>query len=169
MILTGRLGHITGLYKQYRDKDYKAADAVLHQMGIDHLRDRRIQDLSGGERQRAIIARALATEPRNLILDEPTIYVDTPTESRFYEILDDLKKHMTILLVTHDIGVLSDHVTKVACLNQQLFTHDNSEITDDMLTSAYRCPVELIAHGLPHRVLKKHDRSDSEGGNSSND
>jgi zinc transport system ATP-binding protein len=125
-------------------------------MGITHLAGREIRDLSGGEQQRAIIARALAANPEILFLDEPTIYVDAPTQAGFYEILDDLARKMTIVLITHDIGVVVSHVTKVACLNRRLFTHDSREITQDMIDNTYGCPVDLIAHGLPHRVFRHH-------------
>jgi zinc transport system ATP-binding protein len=89
------------------------------------------------------------------------VYVDAPTEQQFYNILNSLKEKMAIVLVTHDIGVVSNHATKVACLNRRLYSHDSGEITEDMLTSAYQCPVELIAHGVPHRVLRTHEQGGS--------
>ena len=76
------------------------------------------------------------------------------------ETLDALRERMTIVLVTHDIGALSSHVTKVACLNRRLYTHNDAEITGDMIEAAYGCPVDLIAHGLPHRVLRTHEGGD---------
>ncbi|KAF5047118.1 hypothetical protein DSECCO2_463780 [anaerobic digester metagenome] len=86
--------------------------------------------------------------------------MDAPTETQFYEILDGLRGRMAIILVTHDIGVLPGHVTRVACLNRRLYTHDTDEITPDMIEAAYRCPVDLIAHGVPHRVLPEHSREE---------
>lgn len=160
MVLSGRLGHIGGLRRAYRDEDETAAHEALQIMGIGALADRNIANLSGGEQQRAIIARALVGRPDVLLLDEPTVYVDIPTENRFLDILDRLKDRMTIVLVTHDIGVISTHVTKVACLNRRLFTHGTNEITEDMLAGAYPCPVELVAHGIPHRVLRKHEEAE---------
>jgi zinc transport system ATP-binding protein len=157
MVLSGRLGHVSGMVKRYNDDDVRFARKALGTMGIDHLARRELQGLSGGEQQRAIIARALAGEPKILLLDEPTVYVDTPTETHFYDILDHLKETLTIVLVSHDIGVISTHVTKVGCLNRKLYTHDSAEITEDMLEGGYPCPVDLIAHGVPHRVFREHE------------
>jgi zinc transport system ATP-binding protein len=156
MVLLGRLSHIHRIPRRFGTGDQDAADHALEIMGITHLAGREIRDLSGGEQQRAIIARALAANPEILFLDEPTIYVDAPTQAGFYEILDDLARKMTIVLITHDIGVIVSHVTKVACLNRRLFTHDSREITQDMIDNTYGCPVDLIAHGLPHRVFRHH-------------
>jgi zinc transport system ATP-binding protein len=161
MVLSGRLGNKSRIFTRYTKEDLRITEEVLMTLGISDLSGREISALSGGERQRAIIARALVGEPRALLLDEPTVYVDAPTEQQFYSILNTLKEKMAIVLVTHDIGVVSDHATKVACLNRHLYTHDSGEITEDMLTSAYQCPVELIAHGVPHRVLRTHEQEES--------
>ncbi len=158
MVISGRMGHVHGIWKRYSDADRKRAEEIIGMTGLSGLENRQVRDLSGGEQQRAIIARALVGDPRILLLDEPTVYVDTPSATLFYEILDDLKKTMTIVLVSHDIGVISPHVTKIACLNHTMYAHDTNEITDDMLADAYHCPVDLIAHGVPHRVLRRHDR-----------
>lgn len=156
MVISGRLGNKNRVFTRFTKEDKAITEEVLQTLGISDLSGREISALSGGERQRAIIARALVSEPRALLLDEPTVYVDAPTEQQFYTILNSLKEKMAVVLVTHDIGVVSDHATKVGCLNRRLYTHDSGEITDDMLTSAYQCPVELIAHGVPHRVLRTH-------------
>jgi zinc transport system ATP-binding protein len=158
MVISGRLGNKNRIFTRYTKEDREITEDVLMTLGISELSGREISALSGGERQRAIIARALVSEPRALLLDEPTVYVDAPTEQQFYTILNSLKEKMAVVLVTHDIGVVSDHATKVGCLNRRLYTHDSGEITDDMLTSAYQCPVELIAHGVPHRVLRTHEQ-----------
>ncbi|WP_332449673.1 metal ABC transporter ATP-binding protein [Methanoculleus sp.] len=160
MVLSGRLGHITRRPRRYGEEDHARAEEALDTLQIGHLGDRQIRDLSGGEQQRVIIARALVGDPKVLLLDEPTVYVDAPTEAQFYGILDRLRDRMAIVLVTHDIGVLPEHVTRVACLNRRLYTHDTNEITPDMLEAAYHCPVDLIAHGVPHRVLSEHSRED---------
>jgi len=156
MVLSGRLGHINRIPRRYGAEDHARTEEALETMGIAGLADRQIRNLSGGEQQRAIIARALVGDPKVLLLDEPTVYVDAPTAAQFYHILDGLREQMAIVLVTHDIGVIPEHVTRVACLNRRLYTHDTNEITADMLEAAYHCPVDLIAHGVPHRVLSEH-------------
>ena len=150
------LGRKTGIFKTFNNADYGLADKALSTMGVAHLADRTIRNLSGGEQQRVVIARALVGDPKVLLLDEPTVFVDTPTETQFYDILGNLARSMTIVLVTHDIGVIISHVTKVACLNRRLYTHDSKELTEDMIQGAYKCPVDIIAHGHPHRVLRQH-------------
>ncbi|WP_292729651.1 metal ABC transporter ATP-binding protein [Methanoculleus sp.] len=160
MVLSGRLGHVTRRPRRYDAGDRDRTEEALETMHIADLADRQIRDLSGGEQQRAIIARALVGDPKVLLLDEPTVYVDAPTEAQFYEVLDRLRDRMAIVLVTHDIGVIPAHVTRVACLNRRLYTHDTNEITPDMLEAAYHCPVDLIAHGVPHRVFSEHSREE---------
>jgi zinc transport system ATP-binding protein len=156
MVLQSRLHHITGRFKRYREEDHQIAQHVLQQIGLADSGDAPISTLSGGQQQRAIIARALAGEPRLLILDEPTVYVDAPTEEQFFTLIEKLRAEMTVIIVTHDIGAISGKVNRIACLNHHLFTHGDAEITDDMLTAVYGCPVDLIAHGVPHRVLREH-------------
>jgi zinc transport system ATP-binding protein len=158
MVLSGRLGHHAGMINRYTPADREAARSALERTGILHLATREIRRLSGGEQQRVIIARALVGNPELLILDEALVYVDIPTEVHLFDLLSSLRKSMTILMVTHDIGTISSQVTRVACLNGKIYTHDTNEITEDMLTAAYHCPVDLIAHGIPHRVFRDHER-----------
>ena len=164
MVLSGRIGHIKGIRKRYSEEDIRIAEESIEILGIEGLSGRNLTELSGGEQQRAIIARALAGKPEMLLLDEPTVYVDTPTNRMFFKMLEELHEMMTILLVTHDIGVISSDIDYVACLNRKIYTHHTNQITPDMLDSAYKCPVDLIAHGIPHRVFQEHDGEDSCGG-----
>ncbi|MDD1672511.1 MAG: ABC transporter ATP-binding protein [Methanomicrobiales archaeon] len=156
MVLTGRLSHIPHPFRKFSATDKEKVDTALREMGIEDLADRPIGELSGGQQQRVIIARALVTDPRALLLDEPTSHVDPGMETEFYEILSRLQRDMAIVLVTHDLTAISTYVDKIACLNRKLFTHGTKEITGDMLAAVYQCPVDLIAHGLPHRVLRDH-------------
>lgn len=126
---------------------------ALNLVEMFDFKDRLISELSGGQKQRVLIARALVSNPKILLLDEPTASVDTKSGRTFYELLKDLNKEMTIVLVSHDIGVLSQYVNKIACLNKTLVYHDSKEISHEMLEQTYHCPVDLIAHGVPHRVL----------------
>ncbi len=102
--------------------DQAIVQDVLEQLKIADLRDTPIDELSGGQRQRAYIARALVNEPAMLILDEPTVGIDAPSENEFYQILGTLQKekNVTILFVTHDIDVVSSLSDHVLCLNRTL-------------------------------------------------
>jgi ABC-type Mn/Zn transport systems, ATPase component len=75
----------------------------------------------------------------------------------FYEILLKLNKRMAVVLVTHDIGAVSTYVKEIACLNKRLFYHGPKEEGLKNPEVLYNCPVDLIAHGVPHRVLKEHE------------
>jgi len=154
-VLMGRLHH-AGLFRRYGNEDRKAAKDALKTVGMLEYRDRQIGKLSGGQRQRVLVARALTTDPKLLLLDEPTASVDTAAQSEFYELLAELKHRLTIILVSHDLSAVSVHVEKIACLNHQLFYHNSKEIPPDELEAIYHCPVDMIAHGVPHRILREH-------------
>jgi zinc transport system ATP-binding protein len=133
-------------------QDEAAIDQALERVDMNQLRDRRIGELSGGQQQRVFIARAIVNGPDVLFLDEPTAGVDAETQSRFYEMLARLNqdKSLTIVLVTHDIGVVTKHVNKVACLNQRLFFHGSHE---DFCSSSL---VQELLHGEHHLVCHRH-------------
>ena len=156
VVLMGRIGHARRSWR-YSAQDRKMAREALERVGLSHLGKRHVGLPSGGQRQRVFIARALAAKPEILFMDEPTASVDKEFHSELYEFLRELNKTVTILVVSHDLSVLSSYVKSVACVNQRLFYHDTAELTAEMLDMAYHCPVELVAHGLPHRVLRNHE------------
>jgi zinc transport system ATP-binding protein len=155
--LMGRLGR-SRLGRRYSDEDRRVVRRVLEGVGMWELRSRPIGQLSGGQRQRVLIARALATEPEILFLDEPAAGVDTGFQIDLYDFLKRLNEKVTIVVVTHDIGVVSSHMKSIACVNRHFVFHEGGQISQQMLDMAYPCPVDLIAHGLPHRVLHTHER-----------
>ncbi len=106
-----------------------AVSSALGLVGMESFAREPVGDLSGGQQQRVFIARALATKPEVLVLDEPTTGVDAETRARFYDMLGRLnaERGIAIVLVTHDIGVVDRRVTSVACLNQRLIYHGSHE------------------------------------------
>lgn len=165
--LMGRLtrrSHWPWWPKADRDKAMECLDRA----GVAHLADKALGDLSGGQRQRVFIARALACDPEMLLLDEPTASVDPEGKVSLQELLGELAKTLTVVLVSHDVSVISNHVTSVACVNRTVHYHPRPEITPEMFGMMYQCgphgcPVELIAHGIPHRVLARHGGREAMG------
>jgi len=155
VVLMGRRNK-RGITPWYSSEDKKRALEALEVVAILDLKEKQIGSLSGGQRQRVFIARALVSKPKILLLDEPTASVDHEMEVSIYNMLADLNKEITILLVTHDVGVISSYVNRIVCLNRDAFTHDEMLLSKEMLEKSYRCPVDLISHGIPHRVLGEH-------------
>jgi zinc transport system ATP-binding protein len=155
VVLLGRLGH-TAMFHRYNSADRNAATEALKRVGMLEHRNQQIGKLSGGQQQRVFVARALASNPKILLMDEPMASVDTPMQAGFYELLDSLKRKMTIVMVSHDISVVSAYVDKIACLNRRLYYHGTKDLNKHDLEEAYQCPVELIAHGTPHHVFEEH-------------
>lgn len=110
-------------------KDSEKIEKVFEIVGLEALRDRRISDLSGGEQQRTFIANALVKEPMLLILDEPVTGVDMEVQNKFYSVIRKINKEnmITIIWSSHDLTAISDHATKVACMNRDLFFHGEKE------------------------------------------
>ena len=156
VVLMGRLGN-KGLLRYYGQEDVELMRQALSYVGMLSYQSQQIGKLSGGELQRVLIARALVSDPKLLLLDEPTASVDTAIQTEFFELLEKLKNDMAIIMVSHDISAVSVYVDKIACLNQRLYYHGSKEITPETLEATYKCPVQMIAHGIvPHWVLKDH-------------
>lgn len=157
IVLMGRLQR-SRIGRWYSKKDRSKAEEVLEKVGMLDHRYVHIGELSGGQRQRVFIARALATDPEIFFLDEPTSSVDHEFETGLYSFLKELNKEVTIVVVTHDIGVISSNVKSVACVNRTMMFHEKGTISLEMIDMAYQCPVDLVAHGAPHRVFPAHSK-----------
>ncbi len=157
VVLIGRLSGRSAWFSRFSRQDRQLVDSLLERLEIADLKHRQIGQLSGGQLQRVLIARALAVEPQILVLDEPTASVDSASKTRIYDLLKELNQEMTILIVTHDLSAVSSNIDKIACLNQQLFYHGRTELEAGLVEKVYGCPVDLIAHGVPHRVLRGHE------------
>ena len=161
VVLMGRLKSGKRFKKSLGEDRHAVLDA-LKQMEMAAYADSKMGELSGGQRQRVFIARALVTQPKLMLLDEPTAGIDSKGQAEFFQLLKELNTEMAIIVVSHDLLVISTYVKSVACVNKHLHYHPQAEITGEMLETMYPstgetiCPVELVAHGLPHRVLTDH-------------
>ncbi|QOP46641.1 metal ABC transporter ATP-binding protein [Sulfurimonas paralvinellae] len=118
-----KMGRIAkrGIFAGTSQEDKHVVEDAMLKMDILDLKDKMVGTLSGGQRQRVMIARALASSPEILILDEPNTGVDVVSQQRFYKLLAKLNKEdgMTILFITHDIGVIADDIGRLFTINQK--------------------------------------------------
>lgn len=157
VVLLGTLDRGLSPFHKYSSEDIKRADKFIELVGLKGLENRRLNKLSGGEFQKVLIARALITNPKILLLDEPTASIDAKSSQEIYKLLGELNKDITILLVTHNVLAISLHIKELACLNRSLVYHGEPTLTEEVINKMYGCPVEIVAHGVPHRVLKEHE------------
>lgn len=123
----------------------KTALDVLKQVGMLDSANTKIGLLSGGQRQRIMIARALYTKPKILLLDEPTSSIDTEGQKQIYELLKKLNEEITIILISHDLSVIMQYATKVAHINKKLTFHTLDSFEKNFpLGDEHICEVELL-------------------------
>lgn len=155
VVLSGLQSH-KGIFGRYSTADKELVAKTLDLCGIKHLEKRSTSEISGGELQRTLLCRAIISNPKLLILDEPNSYVDNKFEKELYELLGKLNENMAIIMVSHDIGTITSYVKSIACVNRSLHYHNSNIITQQQLLQ-YDCPILLVAHGeIPHTVLEQH-------------
>ena len=157
VVLSGILKSKIKIFKKYTTKDDKKAETIMKKLGIYDLEKRQIGQLSGGQLQKVFLGRALMTEPKMLLLDEPTASIDTNSTTQIYELLSELNEDMTIIIVSHNMEAVASYLDSVACLNRKLYHHHEKQLDSETVKNVYGCPVDLIAHGIPHRVLGEHN------------
>ncbi|MBR5821871.1 MAG: ABC transporter ATP-binding protein [Alistipes sp.] len=145
-----------GLFGGFGCSERKRVEEVLERASLLELRKRPIGELSGGQLQRVMLCRAIISNPRLLVLDEPANFVDNRFENELYMLLRDLNEDMAIVMVSHDIGTISSVVRNIVCVNRHVHRHDSNIITEEQLRN-YNCPIQIISHGdIPHTILGEH-------------
>ncbi len=182
VVLTGRLSRSSwGVW--FGRSHVQAARQALAQTGAEELAERPITTLSGGQRQRVLVARALAADAQLLLLDEPTAGVDPHMEQSMIELLHQLNQRLPIVVVSHDVGFVSRHLKRIACLNRRITVHAAADIRSDVISEMYQghmravrhleeCPLSDPGcdHGCPKAAADLRQRpGDSPGGNPPHD
>lgn len=118
-----------GLFHFLKREDHEKIEEAIELVGLKNFSKRNIGELSGGQQQRAFIARAIVSNPKMLILDEPTVGIDIKYVESFYDMLENLNKNqeITLLLVSHDLSIVTEKATHIASINKQLHFFGNKD------------------------------------------
>ncbi len=137
IILQGRLKKGKFFYTK---EDKKRVNEILERLNISEFKERKIKDLSGGQRQKVLIARALATNPKIIIMDEPTSAIDPTGQKEILDLIENLD--ITRIVVSHDIKILLRKVDKIAYVNKRAIIHEGPKL--NIPKDKHFCEVELI-------------------------
>lgn len=127
--------------------DWRLVHQALERVDMDDLSRRQIGELSGGQQQRVFLARALAQGAEVILLDEPLTGLDTPSQEKMFQILDELHQdNVTILVATHDLNVAADRFDLVMLINRRLVTigPPGEVFTQDYLMKAYGSQMHVL-------------------------
>ncbi|MDD2357732.1 MAG: metal ABC transporter ATP-binding protein [Thiovulaceae bacterium] len=140
-----------GFFARYSAEDAACVEDAMKKMDVIDIKNKMVGTLSGGQRQRVMIARALASKPEVLILDEPNTGVDVASQQRFYELLRKLNRDekLTIVFITHDIGVIADDIQRLFTINRKLLTCNNPK-------EAISCEDMSRLYGVDAHLLSNH-------------
>ena len=142
------MGHISSKKRLfgYSKDEISCALESLNQVGMKEYANKKIGDLSGGQRQRVFIARALCSNPKIMLLDEPTPSIDVQGQQEIYELLRELNKSICIVVVSHDLSILLNYAKNVAHVNRGLVYHSLAEVQKNVtLADDHLCEVELLS------------------------
>ncbi|MBF0546082.1 MAG: metal ABC transporter ATP-binding protein [Candidatus Riflebacteria bacterium] len=143
--LMGRLSPVR-FWGGFTRSDNDMAIDALREVGMADCAERPFANLSGGQRQRVLVARALVSAPGLLLLDEPTANIDIHGSEYLYDLLQKLNQRMTILLVSHDLGFVSQYVKSVICIRGEAVVHPTSQINGEIIKNLYGGETKLIRH-----------------------
>jgi zinc transport system ATP-binding protein len=149
VVLMGRLGphRAVGPFGRH---DMEAVEGVLHSVGLAGFEKIPFSDLSGGQRQRVLLARALASDPTLLLLDEPASGLDQKVEQDFFQLLRHLNETKTLVLVSHDLGFVQSFVKSVICVHRRVDVHPTERLDGTTIHDLYGGEVRAVRHDHRH-------------------
>ncbi len=131
-----------GYTKELKQK----AIIALEQVGLAQLKKQSFGTLSGGQAQRALIARAIVDSPKILLLDEPTASIDPQAEVEILQLLLNLNKTMTIIMITHDLQVIIDKSKRLFCVDRKVSAMRTKEVCEHFALGLYHTPLTSKDH-----------------------
>ena len=147
MVTMGRLEK--SIRRIYSREDVNKAKRLMASLGLEGMWESKLSDLSGGQLQKCLLARALVSEPKMLILDEPTASIDPSGETTIFDLLSQLKGEITIILVSHDYAYISKFTDKVICVNRKVSHHKSKALSSKDLHELYGHGITEISHHHP--------------------
>ncbi|MFN4174141.1 MAG: metal ABC transporter ATP-binding protein [Parachlamydiaceae bacterium] len=145
VVLSGSLSELN-FWGRYPKAKQKLALSCMEEMGVLHLADIPVGNLSGGQLQRTFIARALATKPKLLLLDEPTASIDPQGEKEIFSLLKKLKSKITILMVTHDLSAAIQEVDRLLLVQGTATELSLKEVCEHFAMGLYHAPLVQPNH-----------------------
>lgn len=143
VVMMGHVGHKRPLIG-YKQEEKECALESLREVSMQEYAQCKIGSLSGGQRQRVMIARALCSNPKVLLLDEPTSNIDTTGQKEVYELLEKLNKSITIVVVSHDLSIMLEYASSVLHVNRKATFHNLNEKRALYAKDEHFCEVELL-------------------------
>lgn len=143
VVLSGLLKKKNLFFNRYSKSELSKSDDLMKRLGIYDLKNKQIGELSGGQLQKVLVARALISNPGILLLDEPTASLDVQIKKEIYQLLKNISKDVTILIITHDFAEVFSFVSCVAYIDKTLHYHGNdSKMRESVFELTTGCPIE---------------------------
>jgi ABC-type Mn2+/Zn2+ transport system ATPase subunit len=147
VVSMGRYPHL-GPFARFSARDRQIVADAIEALDLGHLADRHISELSGGQQQRAFVARAIAQEPRLLLLDEPTTGVDSATEDALLHLIRDLvETGMPVMMTTHDLDRASEWFDRLVVVDRRVLADG---LPSDVLASGTYASIREHTHTHGH-------------------
>ena len=142
------MGRIRRPIRFYRNIDKEEANRALAMVEMDNIAETSFSELSGGQRQRTLIARAIASNPDLLIMDEPTTNIDARGGKRFADLMRSLGARRSVMIITHDLDMVYAQTERVLCINRTVHLHPVQDLEKDTLQNLYGHHVRIVRHDI---------------------